>query len=162
MVGRVVSIKMEHTATVLVEGRKTHPLYKKSYVSSKKYLADDPLGTKLGDIVEVVKIKPVSKRKHWQVKKVLGTDVVALGEEHMKEKAQEAIEEAVPALSVRQAGGRQVMPEEEKAEEQVKQEEPKKMEVKETKKTIKSEKVRTGRSANMTTKTEKVGKESPK
>lgn len=108
MVGRVVSVKMQHTATVLVEGKKTHALYKKSFVSSKKFLADDPLGVNLGDVVEIIKIKPISKKKHWQITKVIGKDVIAMGEEHMKEKAQEAIEEAVPA-------GRQVMPEEEES-----------------------------------------------
>lgn len=96
MIGRVVSIKMTHSASVLVEGKKTHPLYKKSYAWSKKFLADDPIGVKLGDIVEIFKTKPVSKRKHWLVTKVVGSDFVAIAEEQLKEEAKEAIEEVMP------------------------------------------------------------------
>lgn len=96
MVGRVVSVKMQNTAVILVEEPKTHPLYKKAFTRSKKYMADDPVGVKLGDVVEVVKIRPISKNKHWQVKKVLGTDIVALGTEALKEEAAEAIAEVLP------------------------------------------------------------------
>lgn len=80
----------------MIESRKTHPLYKKSYVWSKKYLAQDDLGVKLGDIVEVVKVRPISKRKHWKITKVVGKDFIALGEEAMKEVAEEAIGEVMP------------------------------------------------------------------
>jgi small subunit ribosomal protein S17 len=96
MIGRVVSVKNAKTATVLVERTKTHPLYRKTYISSKKYLVDDSLGVKEGDVVEIVKIKPISKNKHFGVAKVLGQDVVALGTEAMKVKAKEAIEEVLP------------------------------------------------------------------
>lgn len=113
MVGRVVSTKMEKTVVVLIERKKTHPLYKKSYLRTKKYLADDSLGAKLGDIVVLEKIRPISKRKHWKVVKILGGDFVSLQEAQLKEGAKEAIAEAVPA-------GRQVLPEEkeEKVEEE--------------------------------------------
>lgn len=95
-IGRVVSVKNTKTATVLVERTKTHPLYKKSFISSKKYLVDDAIGVKEGDVVEILKIKPVSKKKHFGVARVLGQDVVALGTEVMKAKAQQAIEEVLP------------------------------------------------------------------
>lgn len=80
----------------MVDSRKTHVLYKKSYVWSKKYLVDDPIGVEIGDIVEIVKVRPISKNKHWQITKVLGKDFVALGEEALKEEAKEAIEEVLP------------------------------------------------------------------
>ena len=96
MIGRVVSVKMQKTVAVLVESRKTHPLYKKSFLRTKKYLVDDPLGAKLGQIVEFEKTRPISKRKHWQIKKVLGMDVVALGTETLKIEAAEAIAEVLP------------------------------------------------------------------
>lgn len=96
MIGRVVSVKMAKTATVRVESRKTHPLYKKTYVWSKKYLADDPMGVALGDVVEILKVAPISKRKHFRITKVIGKDFVALGEEHMQKKAEEAIAEVLP------------------------------------------------------------------
>ena len=96
MIGRVVSVKMQKTAVVLIERRKTHPLYKKSYLRSKKYLVDDEIGVKLGDVVEIEKIRPISKRKHWKIVKVLGTDIVSLGKEALKEGASEAIAEVLP------------------------------------------------------------------
>ncbi len=96
MIGRVVSVKMQKTIAVLVEGKKTHPLYKKSYVWSKKYLVHDEIGCKLGDVVEIAPTKPISKRKHFLVIKILGKDVVALGEEAMKLEAQEAIAKVMP------------------------------------------------------------------
>lgn len=96
MIGRVVSVKNKKTATVLVESVKTHPLYKKSYISSKKYLVDDPFEVKLGSVVSFDKCAPVSKRKHWRITKVMGVDVVALGEQVLKEQAEEAIAEVLP------------------------------------------------------------------
>ena len=97
MVGRVVSDKAEKTVTVLVEGKKTHPLYKKSYVWSKKYLVHNELGAKEGDVVSIAPTRPISKRKHFKVIKILGKDVVALGEAAMKLEAAEAIAEVMPA-----------------------------------------------------------------
>lgn len=96
MIGRVVSTKMSKTVVVLVEGRKTHPLYKKTFVQSKKYLVDNQLEIKMGDIVEIEKTRPLSKRKHWQVKKILGQDIIALGEEALKEEANKTIAEVLP------------------------------------------------------------------
>src|SRR5258708_298345 len=76
MVGRVVSTKMQKTVVVLTEGQKEHPLYGKRYLRSKRYLVDDPFGVKDGDIVVFLKVKPISKHKHWQITKVLGQDFV--------------------------------------------------------------------------------------
>lgn len=96
MIGRVVSAKMQKTVAVLVEGKKTHPLYKKTYVWSKKYLVHDEIGAKLGDVIVIEETKPISKRVHWQVVKILGADVVALGEAAMKQVEEEAIAEVMP------------------------------------------------------------------
>lgn len=137
MIGRVVSDKMEKTVVVLVESPKTHPLYGKSYKRSKKYLADDQLNAKIGDIVEIEKCKPVSKRKHWKVEKIIGTDVVALGTEEMKETAKEAIAEVLPE-EVQEVSEESKESDESKVEE-VKKEE-KTEEVKKEKKVKKSKK----------------------
>lgn len=96
MVGRVVSTKMNKTAVVLVESKKTHPLYGKSYAWSKKYLVDDQLTVGKGDIVIFQKVRPVSKRKHWQITKVLGKDIVSLEQAELAEEAAEAIAEVLP------------------------------------------------------------------
>jgi small subunit ribosomal protein S17 len=96
MRGRVVSNKAMKTATVLVETHKTHPLYGKSYIQTKKFLVDDQIGVAIGDIVEFVKTRPISKLKHWQIVKVIGRDIVAVESQVMKEAAKEAIEEVLP------------------------------------------------------------------
>lgn len=100
MIGRVVSTKLENTATVLVERRAVHPLYKKSFVRSKKFLVDDRIGVKDGDIVEFIKCKPVSKNKHWTVLKVIGKNLEEINEAQLKAKAQEVIAEVMPKPSV--------------------------------------------------------------
>lgn len=97
MIGRVVSNKMQNTTAVLVERTKIHPLYKKLFRRSKTYLADDLLHTKLGDVVEVKEVKPLSKRKRWQIVKVLGKSMEEIAEEQMKQEAKEIIAEVLPA-----------------------------------------------------------------
>lgn len=96
MVGRIVSIKMDHSAVMIVEGKKTHPKYKKSFVYTKKYIVDDPFEVKLGDMVIVEKIAPMSKRKHWRISKVLGRDIVSIEQAELLEDANEAIAEVMP------------------------------------------------------------------
>lgn len=105
MTGRVVSTKLKNTATVLVERTAMHSLYKKTYLRSKKYLVDDTLNVKDGDIVEIIKCKPVSKNKHWRIVKVIGQNLAEIVEAEQKKAAEKIIAEAVPV-------GRQVMPEE--------------------------------------------------
>ena len=96
MIGRVVSTKLKNTATVLVERQATHPLYKKTFVRSKKYLVDDQIGVKDGDIVQIEKCKPISKRKHFKIVKVIGRNLAEIAEAHLKEKAEQAIAEVMP------------------------------------------------------------------
>ncbi|MDP3758629.1 MAG: 30S ribosomal protein S17 [Candidatus Daviesbacteria bacterium] len=97
MIGRVVSTKMNSTVTVLVERVAKHPLYKKTYIQTKKYLVDTAVLVKDGDIVEIVKIRPVSKNKHWKVVKVIGKDLEAITEKKLKAAAEQAIAEVMPS-----------------------------------------------------------------
>lgn len=96
MIGRVVSTKMAKTAVVLVERRSKHPLYKKTYLRSKRYLTDDPIGVKEGDIVEITNVKPVSGNKHWAIVTVMGRSLEEILNEQISEEAQEAIAEVLP------------------------------------------------------------------
>lgn len=96
MIGRVVSAKLKNTVTVLVERVAMHPLYKKTYIQSKRYLVDDSIGVRVGDIVDMQKCRPVSKNKHWKITKVLGKSLTEIAEEQMKEKAEEVIAEVMP------------------------------------------------------------------
>lgn len=64
--GTVVSDKGDKTITVLVERRVMHPLYKKYIRKSKKYAAHDENNSrKIGDVVEIIECRPISKRKRW-------------------------------------------------------------------------------------------------
>lgn len=96
MRGRVISVKMSKTATVLIERTARHPLYKKTFVRSKNILVDDAIGVKLGDIVEIVKVKPVSKNKHWRVTKVVGKNLAEIVEAEQKMAAEKVIAEVMP------------------------------------------------------------------
>jgi len=62
--GVVVSDKMDKTIVVAVETLKTHPKYLKKYRSTKKYkIHDGENKFKVGDVVEFVQCKPMSKDK---------------------------------------------------------------------------------------------------
>lgn len=106
MIGRVVSVKSKNTATVLVERMEKHPLYKKAFRQSKKYLAE-ATGVKEGDIVDVIKIRPLSKRKHWKVMKVIGRNLVEIAEVQQKAKAEEIIAEILPEKKKEEDGSTQ-------------------------------------------------------
>lgn len=70
--GRVTSNKMNKTVTVLVERRLKHPLYGKFITRSKKYHAhDDSNQFSIGDFVQIVECKPLSRTKSWVVTKLL-------------------------------------------------------------------------------------------
>ena len=71
--GTITSAKMTGTVTVTVHGRKTHPLYRKQYQVSAKFLADTGKFCDLveGDEVVMTECRPLSKRKHFLVTEVL-------------------------------------------------------------------------------------------
>lgn len=71
-IGIVVSNKMQKTIVVKVENRYPHPIYSKTMVKTRKYLAHDEMGEcNIGDKVLVEECRPLSKRKRWKVSKVL-------------------------------------------------------------------------------------------
>lgn len=66
--GTVVSDKCDKTIIVLVERRVMHPVYKKFIRQSKKYAAHDEANAfKVGDSVQIIECRPLSKRKRWMV-----------------------------------------------------------------------------------------------
>lgn len=71
-IGIVVSNKMQKTIVVKVENRYPHPIYSKTMVKTRKYLAHDEMGEcNVGDKVLVEECRPLSKRKRWKVSKIL-------------------------------------------------------------------------------------------
>lgn len=71
-IGKVVSTKMEKTATVVVNRIVVHPIYKKRFKRTKKYHVHDEIGVKVGDTVHFVASRPVSKLKKWKIIEVVG------------------------------------------------------------------------------------------
>ena len=69
--GKVISNKMEKTATVVVERVVVHPLYKKRFRRSKKYHVHDTFGVKVGQTVKFVASKPFSRSKRWKIIEVV-------------------------------------------------------------------------------------------
>ena len=70
--GIVVSDKMQKTIVIKVENRYPHPIYSKTLIKTKKYLAHDELEIcNIGDQVLVEECRPLSKRKRWKLIKIL-------------------------------------------------------------------------------------------
>ncbi len=66
--GKVVSTKMQDTITVAVERYVKQPKYKKFMRRTKKFLVHDAGNTaKEGQVVDIREIRPMSKRKHFEL-----------------------------------------------------------------------------------------------
>ena len=71
-VGRVVSNKMDKTAVVAVEETVTHRLYHRYMKKTKKFHAhDEENQCNVGDTVEIVSSRPLSKTKRWRVREIV-------------------------------------------------------------------------------------------
>lgn len=70
--GQVVSDKMDKSITVAVERRVKHPIYGK-YIkrTTKIHAHDENNECKIGDIVEIVQSRPISKTKSWKLEKIV-------------------------------------------------------------------------------------------
>ena len=72
LIGVVTSDKRDKTITVSITNRETHPLYRKQYTKTRKYTAHDEKNeAHLGDKVEIVACRPLSKTKSFKLVKVL-------------------------------------------------------------------------------------------
>ena len=71
-VGVVVSDKMDKTVVVAVKDNVKHPLYKKIMKRTITFKAhDEENACRIGDKVQVMETRPLSKDKHWRVVKVI-------------------------------------------------------------------------------------------
>lgn len=72
VIGRVLSNRMERSATVLVERKVKHPVYGKYVRRSKKYhVHDDNNELNIGDVVQIKECRPISKTKSWTLDRVV-------------------------------------------------------------------------------------------
>ncbi|MBI9046044.1 MAG: 30S ribosomal protein S17 [Anaerolineaceae bacterium] len=69
--GVVTSDKMMKTAVVEISRTVRHPLYQKVVHTRKRVKAHDEMGCKIGDLVQIVESKPISKEKRWVIEAIL-------------------------------------------------------------------------------------------
>lgn len=76
-IGKVVSDKMDKTIVVAVETYKEHKLYHKRIRYTKKFKAHDENNqAKIGDTVEIMETRPISKDKRWRLVEIVKEAVV--------------------------------------------------------------------------------------
>lgn len=70
--GRVVSDRMDKTITVAVDRQIKHPIYGKFITKTTKYMAhDEGNEAHVGDKVQIMSTRPLSKRKTWRLVEIL-------------------------------------------------------------------------------------------
>src|SRR5581483_7799706 len=71
-VGQVVSTKMAKTIVVEVTRRVAHPVYKRIVTKRKKFYAhDEEQSAQVGDVVQIIECRPLSRLKRWQLGNVI-------------------------------------------------------------------------------------------
>lgn len=72
LIGVVVGDKMDKTRVVVVERRLSHAKYGKYMTRRAKYKAHDEKNEyRVGDRVEIVESRPLSREKRWRVERLL-------------------------------------------------------------------------------------------
>lgn len=75
MTGIVTSNKMTKTVVVEITRVFRHPLYRKVVHSSKRVKAHDEIGCQVGDRVQIVESRPISRDKHWVVENIVKKEI---------------------------------------------------------------------------------------
>lgn len=70
-IGLVTSNKMEKTVVVKIERRVQHALYSKVLIRTNKLKAHDEMNCDIGDTVEIMETRPISKDKRWRVVRIV-------------------------------------------------------------------------------------------
>lgn len=72
VIGEVVSHNMDKTAIVAVEQVSHHPLYRKTVRRVIKFKAHDEKNeAKVGDVVRLIFVRPLSKEKRWKIVEII-------------------------------------------------------------------------------------------
>jgi len=78
IIGTVVSDKADKTIVLTLTERKTHPIYKKQYSRTVKYIAHDEKNeARIGDKVEVIEVRPISARKRLSLVRIIEKAAIA-------------------------------------------------------------------------------------
>ena len=75
LTGVVTSNKMTKTVVVEITRVFRHPLYRKVVHSSKRVKAHDEIGCQIGDRVQIVESRPISREKRWVVESVVKREI---------------------------------------------------------------------------------------
>jgi len=71
-VGKVVSNKMDKSIIVAIERKVKHPIYKKYFKKTAKFMAHDQNNiANIGDVVKIMETRPLSARKRWRLVEVV-------------------------------------------------------------------------------------------
>jgi small subunit ribosomal protein S17 len=82
IIGTVSSSKVDKTIVVTVSTRKTHPLYRKQYTVSTKFMAHDEKNeAQVGDRVAITETRPISKRKRYTLDRIIEKPALREGDE---------------------------------------------------------------------------------
>jgi small subunit ribosomal protein S17 len=72
IIGVVTSNKTDKTIVVTTHTHKTHPLYRKQYTVTKKFMAHDEKNEcQTGDKVSIIESRPISARKRYTLDKII-------------------------------------------------------------------------------------------
>ena len=106
MVGKVTSNKMMKTVVVEIVRKYRHPLYQKVVYSSSRVKAHDDHDCQIGDQVQIVESRPLSRDKRWVVETVLkreiriadaGVEAVASADLPVEPEGTPAVNEELPS-----------------------------------------------------------------
>jgi small subunit ribosomal protein S17 len=71
-IGKVVSNKMDKSIIVAIERKVMHPLYKKYFKKTTKFMAHDQNNiASIGDVVKIMETRPLSARKRWRLVEII-------------------------------------------------------------------------------------------
>ncbi len=97
LTGIVSSNKPDKTIVVSVAVRKTHPLYKKQYTKTTKFMAHDESNeAEKGDRVTITESRPLSAKKRFILFKVVSRAAIQHTEPEPSVSSQEEAAESIP------------------------------------------------------------------
>jgi small subunit ribosomal protein S17 len=118
IVGIVSSNKTDKTIVVTTHTRKTHPLYRKQYTVTKKFMAHDEKNEcQPGDKVSIIETRPISARKRYTLEHIiekpkLREDSLAItkSDDEGGQRASKSSKEAVEAEAPEEAVAKETKP----------------------------------------------------
>lgn len=85
LIGVVASNKMDKTVIVEISRSFRHPLYEKVVHNVKRFKVHDELNCQVGDEVQIIETRPISKHKRFLVEKIIkkdeGSEILTTAEE---------------------------------------------------------------------------------